>query len=165
MTPTLLSLGRTVLLLCASLLTMQPAVANPALERARFTDLSGKSVALGQYRGKVTVVNFWATWCVPCRQEMPMLNAVRERLAPRGVEVVGVALDNKVSVGNYLRTTRVSYPIVLGDSSTLDLMRAIGNPAGGLPYTVVLDRSGKQVAKLVGLLSEKTLLQAVEPHL
>lgn len=94
-----------------------------------------------------------------------MLNAVRTRLAPRGVEVVGVALDDKVSVGNYLRTTRVSYPIVLGDGNTLDLMRAIGNPAGGLPYTVVLDRSGKQVATLIGKLSEQTLLQAVEPHL
>lgn len=165
MTPTLLSLGRTALVLCAALLTMQPATANPALERARFTDLAGKTTALSQYKGKVTVVNFWATWCAPCREEMPMLNAVRTRLAPRGVEVVGVALDDKVSVGNYLRTTKVSYPIVLGDSNTLDLMRAIGNPAGGLPYTVVLDRSGKQVATLIGLLSEKTLRQAVEPHL
>lgn len=164
MTPT--TLRRSVLpLLCAALLTALPAAANPALERARFTDLAGRNAALTQYKGKVTVVNFWATWCSPCREEMPMLNAVRTRLAPRGVEVVGVALDDKVSVGNYLRTTRVSYPIVLGDGNTLDLMRAIGNPAGGLPYTVVLDRSGKQVATLIGKLSEQTLLQAVEPHL
>ncbi|EEG08000.1 TlpA family protein disulfide reductase [Pseudogulbenkiania ferrooxidans] len=164
MTPTTLRRG-VLPLLCAALLTALPAAASPALERARFTDLAGRNAALTQYKGKVTVVNFWATWCSPCREEMPMLNAVRTRLAPRGVEVVGVALDDKVSVGNYLRTTRVSYPIVLGDGNTLDLMRAIGNPAGGLPYTVVLDRSGKQVATLIGKLSEQTLLQAVEPHL
>ncbi|SME91932.1 TlpA family protein disulfide reductase [Pseudogulbenkiania subflava] len=164
MTPTTLRRG-VLPLLCAVLLTALPAAASPALERARFIDLAGRNAALTQYKGKVTVVNFWATWCSPCREEMPMLNAVRTRLAPRGVEVVGVALDDKVSVGNYLRSTRVSYPIVLGDGNTLDLMRAIGNPAGGLPYTVVLDRSGKQVATLIGKLSEQTLLQAVEPHL
>lgn len=164
MTPTL-PRRAALLMLCAGVLATLPAAANPALERARFSDLAGKSAALSQYKGKVTVVNFWATWCAPCRDEMPMLNTVRERLAPRGVEVVGIALDDKVSVGNYLHTTKVGYPILLGDSSTLDLMRAIGNPAGGLPYTVVLDRSGKQVATLIGKLSERTLLQAVEPHL
>ena len=145
--------------LLAALLCLLPLAASaaPTLAQTRFTDQSGSSVSLRAYQGKVVLVNFWATWCSPCREEMPMLNALRERLAPKGVEVVGVALDNKTETYNFARQLKINYHIVLGDSDTLSLLRSLGNPAGALPYSIILDRNGKQVGSLLGRLNEKNL--------
>ncbi|MGL6070250.1 TlpA family protein disulfide reductase [Craterilacuibacter sp.] len=135
------------------------------LDQTRFSSLNGKSQTLAQWRGKVVVVNFWATWCAPCREEMPMLDALRSRWRNQGVEVVGIALDQPVEVQNFLRSLRIGYPVLLGDADTLGLMRSLGNSTGGLPFTVILDRQGKVVARLTGKLSEQNLRQAVEPRL
>ncbi|MDF0604501.1 TlpA family protein disulfide reductase [Neisseriaceae bacterium TC5R-5] len=139
--------------------------ANPALERAVFTDLQGSRTNTARFKGKVTVVNFWATWCGPCRQEMPMLNTMRKKLSPQGVEVVGIALDSKDEVKRFISSIKVSYPILLGDSDTLDVLRSLGNKTGGLPYTLVLDRQGRIVSQFTGLLDEKRLTASIKPHL
>jgi len=144
-----------LVLLLAGLLPLL-AVAAP-LNQIRFNDLKDRPSTLASYQGKVVLVNFWASWCGPCREEMPMLSEVRQRLASKGVEIVGIALDNKADVVNFTRQLKVSYPILLGDSDTLGLLRELGNPAGALPYSVILDRNGKQVSKLLGRLNEKSL--------
>lgn len=153
-------------LIAAALLavTLLPAQAAP-LDDARFSDLQGRPTQLSTLRGKVTVINFWATWCGPCREEMPMLNTLRQRLAGKGVEVVGIALDNKVEVNNFVRQLNINYPIWLGNSQTTTLMRALGNPSGGLPYTLVLDRRGNVAARLLGRVSESTLHSAIAARL
>ncbi|RQW24994.1 TlpA family protein disulfide reductase [Rhodobacteraceae bacterium CH30] len=145
--------------------TTQAQAASTDLDQARFSTLSGQSQNLAQWRGKVVVVNFWATWCGPCREEMPMLDALRSQWRGRKAEVVGIALDQPVQVQNFVRSLRISYPVLLGDADTLTLMRSLGNKTGGLPFTVVLDRQGKIVARLTGKLTEQNLRQAVEPHL
>jgi len=142
------------------------ASAAPDLAASRFTELtSGRPIGIEATRGKVTVINFWATWCAPCREEMPMIANVGRQLAGRGVTVIGIALDNKAEVNNFRKMFHIDYPIWLGDSDTINLMRSLGNPSGGLPFTVVLDRSGKPVARLLGKMTEQTLRQAVEPRL
>lgn len=148
---------RTTLLAAVLCLLPLAAMAAPTLEQTRFADLNGNTVSLRAWQGKVVLVNFWATWCGPCREEMPMLNALRERLAPKGVEVVGIALDNKAETLNFTRQLKIGYPIVLGDSDTLTLLRTLGNPAGALPYSIILDRKGRQVGSLLGRLNEKNL--------
>src|SRR5262249_46250094 len=136
------------------------------LATTRFVDLAtGKPVGIEATRGKVTVVNFWATWCAPCREEMPMLNGVAKQLSGRGVAVVGIALDNKVEVDNFRKQFHIYFPTWLGDADPVNGMRSLGTPSGGLPFTVVLDRNGKPVARLLGKLTEQTLRQAVEPRL
>ncbi|KMN37426.1 MULTISPECIES: TlpA disulfide reductase family protein [Chromobacterium] len=154
-------------LLAPALIALLPltAMAAATLEQTSFATLQGGNTTLAAYKGKVTVLNFWATWCGPCREEMPMLNSMRAKLAPKGVEVVGVALDNKEEVGAFVRQLKISYPILLGDSDTLGLMRSLGNATGGLPYTLVLDRKGKVAAKLIGRLDEKKLEAAIKPYL
>jgi thiol-disulfide isomerase/thioredoxin len=143
-----------------------PAYAKPTLESARFTELAtNKPISLPSLHGRVTVVNFWATWCGPCREEMPMLDSLARKLGPRGVTVVGVALDNKADVQPFVKQLKISYPIWLGDADTLNLMRSSGNVSGGLPYTVVLDRNGKPVATLLGQLNEKLVMDALRRHL
>ena len=94
-----------------------------------------------------------------------MLNGLRKKLAPKGVEVVGVALDSKEQVAPFVQQLKIAYPILLGNDDTLDLMRSLGNKTGGLPYTLVLDRSGKVAATLTGKLDEKRLEAAIKPYL
>jgi len=105
----------------------------------------------------VILVNFWATWCAPCREEMPLLSEVRDRYASSGLEVVGIAIDTASKVREFLRSTPVSYPVLLADADGLDLMRALGNTAGGLPFTLLIDRKGEVTWYKLGLLKKEEL--------
>lgn len=150
----------------ASLCSGAYAAPFPAtLQQSHLTDLVGQHADLQAYKGKVVVINFWATWCGPCREEMPMLNSVYSRLGKQGMTVIGIALDNKQDVSIFTRQLNILYPIWLGDAETLNLMNSLGNKSGGLPYTIILDKSGKQVASLLGKLSEKTLTDTVKRYL
>ncbi len=142
-----------------------PAHAAP-LDGVFYPDLAGKSHGLtGAWRGKVVVLNFWATWCAPCREEMPMLNQYADRYGAAPLAVVGVAIDDKVAVRNFVQQFNIRYPVLLGDSSALNVMRAAGNQVGVLPFTLVLDKRGEIVARLTGKLSEAQLDAAVRAHL
>lgn len=141
------------------------AWAGSALDQARFPDVNGKPQSVENWRGKVVVVNFWATWCAPCREEMPMLNTFSQRFGPHGVAVVGIALDQKIPVKNFAQQFSITYPLLVADNSALELMRTIGNKIGALPFTVVLDRDGNITARLTGKITEQNLLDAVKPRL
>ena len=145
-------------------LAAPPPSAPFSLENLRYPDLNGQPRQLAQWRGKVVVLNFWATWCAPCREEMPMLNRYADRYGG-AVAVVGVALDNPVAVRNFVREFGIRYPILLGDAETSQWMRAAGNTQGGLPFTVVLDPAGQPVARLLGRLTEAQLDAAVRGRL
>jgi thiol-disulfide isomerase/thioredoxin len=110
---------------------------------SRFPDLSGRSRRLAEWRGRPLLVNFWATWCAPCREELPLLDAVRRQYAANGIEVVGIAVDNAANVREYLQSTKVDYPVQIADSAAVDLMRGLGNRSGGLPFTVAFDAAGR----------------------
>ncbi|MGA8051567.1 MAG: TlpA disulfide reductase family protein [Burkholderiales bacterium] len=128
-----------------------------ALAAARFSDLQGKSHAIAEWQGKVLVCNFWATWCPPCREEIPLLSSERTRLSAKGVEVVGIAVDSAANVAEFAKNSSVSYPILIGDASVIDLMRKLGNESGALPYTVFLDRTGAIAARKLGALQRAEL--------
>lgn len=133
------------------------------LRSASFPDLAGKTRQLAEWRGKVLVCNFWATWCAPCREEIPLLIAAREKYASSGIEVVGIALDNAAKVREFSVTYRISYPILLAEADGLELMRQMGNSSGGLPYTVVADRKGALVHRKLGALKPGDLEAILEP--
>jgi thiol-disulfide isomerase/thioredoxin len=124
---------------------------------ASFADLSGKPRRLLEWAGKVLVCNFWATWCLPCREEIPMLVAARESHAPQGVEVIGIAIDAEAKVREFSAVYAVGYPLLLADAGAIELMRKLGNTAGGLPYTVVLDRRGALAYRKLGPLTRPQL--------
>jgi thiol-disulfide isomerase/thioredoxin len=126
------------------------ATQSDALRSARLTDLAGQTRRLSEWQDRILVCNFWATWCAPCREEIPLLMAARQKYAPQGVEVVGIAIDNAVKVREFSSSFSISYPILLADAVGLDLMRRLGNSAGGLPYTVVADRRGALVHHKLG---------------
>lgn len=126
--------------------------ASEAFFGASFPDLQGKPRRLSEWRGKVLVCNFWATWCAPCREEMPLLMAARAKYASNGVEMVGIAVDNPAKVGQFASALGITYPILLSEADGLEHMRRLGNSSGGLPYTVFFDRQGRAAHRKVGAL-------------
>ncbi|MCC6212485.1 MAG: TlpA family protein disulfide reductase [Burkholderiales bacterium] len=124
---------------------------------ASFPDLQGKPRQLSEWRGKVLVCNFWATWCTPCREEIPMLIGLREKYLPNGLEIVGIAIDQADKVRDFASSFNISYPVLLAEAGGIDLMRGLGNQNGGLPYTVIADRSGGIAHRKLGLLKQADL--------
>jgi thiol-disulfide isomerase/thioredoxin len=106
-------------------------------------DTNGQQQALAQWRGKVLVVNFWATWCAPCREEMPQFVAVQARDAAKGVQFVGIAVDDVVKVRSFAQEIGLNYPTLIGGFGAIELSKALGNDLSALPFTVVLDRGGR----------------------
>lgn len=125
-----------------------------ALQAAKFKDLEGRTRQLGEWKGKFVVCNFWATWCPPCREEIPMLIALSKKMKPKGVEVVGIAVDYEAKVRNFVKDYNVAYPVLVAGPDGLDVMRAAGNVVGGLPFTAFLDRDGKIVHEKLGALNQ-----------
>jgi thiol-disulfide isomerase/thioredoxin len=131
----------------------------------RLADLAGGAPTLEQWRGQVLVVNFWATWCVPCREEIPGFVRLQERYGNRGLQFVGIALDQPDKVAEFAREFRINYPLLLGGFDTLGLLRQVGNRAGVLPYTLVIDRHGNVVSREPGGLKESRLEALLHPLL
>lgn len=132
---------------------------------ASFTDLSGKTRRVIEWEGQVLVCNFWATWCAPCREEIPMLMAVRDKYGSNGVEVLGIAIDQVDKVSDFARELAIPYPILIAGAEALDLMRGLGNASGGLPYTVILGRQGTVAHRKLGLIHQAELESALAPLL
>jgi thiol-disulfide isomerase/thioredoxin len=122
-------------------------------------DARGAPQSFGQWKGKVLVVNFWATWCDPCREEIPGLMRLRKKYISKNVEIVGIAVDYASKVGDYEKTIGIDYPLLVGGLESIDLARSLGDKQGGLPYTLVLDRSGKLAMVHLGLMHETDLDQ------
>jgi thiol-disulfide isomerase/thioredoxin len=123
-------------------------------------DTRGRSQTMSQWRGKVLVVNFWATWCAPCRDEIPALIKVQHKYAANSVQIVGIALDNVPKVQDYADEMRIDYVLLIGGIDALEVTKDLGNRAGVLPFTIVLDRRGKVAYTHAGALTE-ALLSAV----
>jgi thiol-disulfide isomerase/thioredoxin len=110
-------------------------------------DLNGKPQALAQWKGKPLLVNFWASWCGPCVQEMPELSALAAQDGGKHVNVIGIGIDSPSNLVEFVKKTKVSYPLYVGGMGGTDLSRALGNANGGLPFTVLIGADG-QVRKV-----------------
>ncbi len=110
-----------------------------------FPDLNGFPREAAEWDGRVLVVNFWASWCRPCRREIPAFVRLQARYGTEGAQFIGIALDNREAVRDFLKELEVSvnYPILIGEDDAIDTARAYGNGLGVLPYTVLVDREGK----------------------
>ena len=142
---------------------------NPAAVRAllaaRLPDLKGENQALESWRGRVLVINFWATWCAPCREEIPEFVRMQERYRGQGLQFVGIAIDQPQKVADFARELGINYPILIGGLDTLALMREAGNRAGVLPFTLVLNRQGTVASRHPGGLKESKLEAIIRPLL
>lgn len=144
---------------------VQPPASAADLMQAVLPDLTGQSQPLSQWHGRVLVVNFWATWCAPCREEIPALIQVQNKLGPKGLQIIGIAIDQAERVKPYTAAMQINYPILVGELDAMDLAQQAGNQLGGLPFTVILDRSGKPVRSELGGLNREKLERIVQPLL
>ena len=103
---------------------------------------NGEQVTAADFDGRVVLVNFWATWCAPCRKEMPMLVELHHEYRAKGLEVVGIALDEVDQARKFAADLGVDYPILVGTTDVMATAREYGNLSGVLPYTVLIDREG-----------------------
>jgi len=134
-----------------------------------FKDLDGKEVSLASLKGKVVVVNFWATWCDPCREEIPWLIEYQQKYADKGFTILGVAMDEegKPTVQPFVETTpfnvnghptTMNYPIVLGNDELADKFGGLL----GMPTSFVISRDGKIAKKYIGLVNREALAKDIE---
>ncbi len=137
----------------------------PTLPTLQIPDLQGKPHRLTEWRGKVLVVNFWATWCAPCRQEIPDLNKWQNEFGGKDLQIVGIAVDKPDSVTEFIRDVPMDYPILIAEKTGLTLATLMGNILGVLPYTAIFDRSGKLVYGHPGILDAGTFDKRVKPLL
>ena len=124
-----------------------------------FPTLEGGSLSMASLRGMPLLVNFWATWCSPCVQELPLLNGFYAQNKANGWQLVGLALDDPDAVGRFLARSPVSFPVgVLGvTGGGIDLMRSLGNSSRGVPFTVVFGADGRSVGDKLGQLDADDL--------
>jgi peroxiredoxin len=120
-------------------------------------DLNGATVSAADFDGKVMLVNFWATWCKPCIEEMPMLTRLQHNYADRGVQVVGIALDDPHKAREFASELAINYPLLVGTTDTVLAGRRYGNRSGMLPYSVLVDADGIVRWAYLGALDKEEL--------
>ena len=125
-------------------------------------DPAGVPQSLSQWKGKILVVNYWATWCPPCREEMPAFSRLHDRYADKGVQFVGISIDSVVKIREFQKEYPVSYPLLIAGDDVLQTSAGIGNPAQALPFTVIFDRAGKLHSSKLGRFSEAALEQQLK---
>jgi thiol-disulfide isomerase/thioredoxin len=111
-----------------------------ALLALSLPDIQGAAQPMRQWQGKVLVVNFWATWCEPCREEMPEFVRAQREFGARGVQFVGIAVDKPDKVAQFAKELDLNYPALVGGYEAVDVSKALGNRLAALPFTVILDR-------------------------
>lgn len=110
----------------------------------------GGELALATLRGKPLLINFWATWCPPCLRELPEIDRFHREFSPRGWQVLGVAIDGPTPVREFLTRVKIGFPTVLAGLEGTELVNRLGNPQGGLPFTVMIDGAGQVLQRKLG---------------
>ena len=145
--------------------TAKPTVsigdATTRLLKLKLLDLNGKEQALSQWKGKVLVINFWAAWCSPCREEIPEFARISQKYAANGVQFVGIGLDSAEQLMAFSRQVAIPYPNLIASFDTIDLVSDLGNRTQGLPFTIVIGKDGRMMHTKLGLLPTADLEKAL----
>ena len=133
------------------------AAATAPTHRPSFTlvDLDGKQRSSDEYAGKAVIFNFWATWCAPCRREIPMLNALQAEYGPRGLQVLGIAMDTQENIATYRKELNLDYPSLQGELEAVAVGRQFGLDLYALPISVFTAKDGRILGVHMGELTRK----------
>ena len=139
----------------------EPSRNLPYLEN-KFNDLNGKEVRLDNWDSKYIVLNFWGTWCPPCRKEMPLLSKLNNKYIEKNIQFLGIALDDPSAVASFLEEKQVSYPILWGSANVSLLMSELGNNFGSLPFTAIINSENIVLFTYLGEVEEEAFTKELE---
>jgi len=144
--------------------TRQPAVPTgaDAVYGLTLPDLNNKPQSLAQWRGKVLIVNFWATWCAPCREEIPIFVKMQQKYAHRGLQFVGISMDQRDKTLEFATNFAINYPNLIGTFDTVEVSRQAGNQKRVLPFTLILGRDAQIAAAESGGVTEQKLESLIQ---
>src|SRR4030066_327831 len=162
----LIGIGAAILGFSVARFLNPPSVQAPAATTDfALRDLAGKTHSLASWRGKVVLLNFWAHWCPPCRQEIPLFIDLQRRYELQGLQIVGISIDNPEAVARYWQEMKINYPLLIADETTYELMAAYGNRQGGLPYSVLIAADGQIAGGKIGAYHRAQREAALKPLL
>lgn len=137
----------------------QAQAAGDAFWTSGFDTPDGKPLAMDSFRGKLLLVNFWATWCPPCVEELPLLDFFYQENKDKNLQVVGLAVDQPSAVRTWLQTRPLNFPVGMAGLGGTELSKSLGNTSGSLPFTVVFSPSGALLHRKVGKITPEELVQ------
>lgn len=129
-----------------------------------FPDLMGVAQPLGQWSRKLLIVNFWATWCAPCIEEIPMLVRMQEKHGAAGLQIVGIAADSLANSSNLAKKLAINYPVLPDESRAIEFSKRVGNQFGLLPFSIILSPAGDIVTTKLGVMTEEEITNLVEKY-
>jgi thiol-disulfide isomerase/thioredoxin len=130
-----------------------------------FPDPSGKAHHSAEWQGKIRIINFWATWCPPCIKEIPEFINMQKQYGEKGVQFVGIAIEDREPVAEYLKSIAINYPILIGGDDAVALSQQMGNSINAVPFTVVVNREGQIIHRQPGAFSGEQILKIITPLL
>lgn len=136
-----------------------------ALSEFTLPDISGKQRSILEWRGKILIINFWATWCPPCLKEIPEFIALQDQLGGKGLQFIGIAIDEKEPVETYIASVKLNYPILIGEDAGVALAHHLGNKVNAVPYSIVVDRNGIIIHRQAGEFLREQILEIINPLL
>ena len=128
-------------------------------------DLTGEPQALSQWSNRLLLVNFWATWCAPCREEIPVLVRAQAAFSAKNLQTVGIAIDSAHEVSQFSTKYGINYPVLISGLESIDITRQLGNRAGALPFTVLISAKGELLLTHLGALTDRSIAATLQPHL
>ncbi len=141
------------------------AVINKARPAFKLPDLEGIAHDVSEWDGKILIVNFWATWCPPCRKEIPEFIAMQEEYGAQGLQFIGIAIDEAQKVQDFADEMGINYPLLIGADDAIEAAKAFGNRYGALPYSAIVDRQGRIVHVERGKLNRQEAEAVFKPIL
>lgn len=135
----------------------QSSAAQAAFWERKFQGADGREMRMSDFKAKPLVLNFWATWCPPCLEELPLLESFFLQNQSNGWQVLGLAADRDASVRRFLARMPLSYPVGLTDNKGVELSQSLGNDGGGLPFTIFFDAGGRLMRHKIGRLDADDL--------
>jgi len=130
-----------------------------------FPDVSGNLHSISEWQGKILVINFWATWCSPCRKEIPEFVALQNQYSAKGLQFIGIAIDEQEPVEEYLAATKINYPILIGSVTGIALAHQLGNQIDAVPFTLVVNQQGQIIHQHPGEFSSEQIMEIITPLL
>ncbi len=148
---------------------ISPEIINKShsLKRQDFNlkDLNDQQQAFSQWNNKVVLLNFWATWCPPCRREIPDFIDVYRQYKDKDFIIVGVGIDDQDKIARFVKQLKINYPILVGGKKAMRVSYQYGNHSGALPYSIIIDKLGIIRYRAGGLMSKKKLIEQIKPLL